>query len=145
MPGMTWLLSRVIDRGTATRSAAEIAEELDSRGITLTIIVTRHLFSLGCTCLAEDFEPVLALLGDIVMSPSLPEEEIATRKGEVITAIRQDDDNPAVRATEALMALLYPDGHPYGRRTKGTIDVVEQLDARAAAAAARATASRPAS
>ena len=25
------------------------------------------------------------------------------------------------------MALLYPDGHPYGRRTKGTIDVVESL------------------
>src|SRR5204863_5540540 len=102
--GMTWLLSRVIDRGTATRSAADIAEELDSRGITLTILVTRHAFSIGCRCLAEDFEPVLALLGDIVMSPSLPEEEIAVRRGEVITSIRQDDDNPAIRATEALMA-----------------------------------------
>jgi len=127
LPGMTWLLSRVIDRGTATRSAADIAEELDSRGITLTISVTRHLFSIGCTCLADDFEPVLALLGDIVMSPSLPDEEIATRKGEVITSIRQDDDNPAIRATEALMALLYPDGHPYGQRTKGSIAVVERL------------------
>ena len=51
-PGLTWLLSRVLDRGTATRSAADIAEELDSRGITLTTAVTRHLFSLVCTCLA---------------------------------------------------------------------------------------------
>ena len=126
-PGATWLLSRVIDRGTATRSAADIAEELDSRGITLTIAVTRHLFSITCTCLADDFAPVLALLGDIVMSPSLPEEELATRKGEVITSIRQDEDNPAIRAVEALMALLYPDGHPYGRRTKGSIEIVEQL------------------
>src|SRR5471032_3372444 len=91
-PGMTWLLSRVIDRGTATRSAAEIAEELDGRGITLTVGVTRHLFSLVCTCLAEDFEPVLALLGEMLTSPSLPEDEIATRKGEAITAIRQDAD-----------------------------------------------------
>jgi zinc protease len=126
-PGMTWLLSRVIDRGTATRSAAGIAEELDSRGITLTVIVTRHLFSLGCRCLAEDFEPVLSLLADVVMFPSLPDEEVATRKGEVITAIRQDEDNPAVRATETLMSLLYPAGHPYGRPTKGSTDVVEQL------------------
>jgi zinc protease len=125
--GMTWLLSRVIDRGTAARSAAEIAEELDSRGITLTILVTRHAFSIGCRCLADDFEPVLALLADIVMSPSLPDEEIAVRKVEVITSIRQDQDNPAVRATEALMAHLYPDEHPYGRRTKGSIEVVEQL------------------
>lgn len=125
--GTAWLLSRVIDRGTATRSAADIAEELDSRGITLTINVTRHLFSLVCTCLSEDFESVLALLGEILMAPSLPDAELATRKGEVITAIRQDEDNPRVRATESLMALLYPDGHPYGRLAKGSIEVVESL------------------
>jgi zinc protease len=125
--GTAWLLSRVIDRGTSTRTAEAIAEDLDGRGITLTISVTRHLFSFVCTCLAEDFEAVLALLGDIIMSPSLPEAEIATRKGEVITAIRQDEDNPAVRATESLMALLYPEPHPYGRRTKGSIPVVEGL------------------
>jgi zinc protease len=126
-PGLTWLLSRVLDRGTATRSATDIAEELDSRGITLTITVTRHLFSLVCTCLADDFEPVLALLGDIVIMPSLPADEIAARKREVVTAIRQDQDNPAVRASETLMALLYPDGHPYGRPTKGSIEIVEAL------------------
>jgi zinc protease len=125
-PGAVHLLSRVIDRGTATRSAASIAEDLDSRGIVLTIGVTRHGVSLVSTCLADDFEPVFALLGDIVMAPSFPEDELAIRKAEVTTAIRQDDDNPAVRATEALMALLYPD-HPYGRRTKGTSDVVEAL------------------
>src|SRR5260370_23840972 len=79
-PGTTWLLSRVIDRGTAARSAADIAEELDSRGITLNISVTRHLFSLVCTCLSEEFAPVLSLLGDILLAPSLPEEEITTRK-----------------------------------------------------------------
>ena len=111
-----------IDRGTtgAAHRPTTIAEELDARGITLTITVSRHLLSFVCTCLAEDFEPVLALLADIMMSPSLPDEELETRKAEVVTAIRQDADNPAVRASEALMALLYPDGHPYGRRTKGT-------------------------
>jgi len=125
--GATWLLSRVIDRGTEMRSAREIADELDNRGISLTISVTRHIFSLVCTCLAEDFEPVSALLGEMLMRPSFPDDEIATRKGEVVTAIRQDEDNPAVRATESLMALLYPHGHPYGRPTKGTMEIVESL------------------
>ena len=124
--GTTWLLSRVIDRGTASRSAGEIAEDLDHRGITLSISVTRHLFSIACTCLSADFDPVLSLVGEILAQPSLPEDELATRKGEVITAIRQDEDNPAVRANEALMARLYP-GHPYGRPTKGSIDIVERL------------------
>jgi len=125
--GTAWLLSRVIDRGTAGRSAADIAEELDGRGITLTITVTRHSFTIGCACLSEDFEAVLALAGEIVMAPSLPDAELATRKGEIITAIRQDQDNPAVRATETLMAMLYPDGHPYGRPTKGSLETVEAL------------------
>jgi len=126
-PGATWLLSRVIDRGTAHLDADAIAEALDSRGITITIAVSRHLFSLVTTCLAEDFEAVLALLGEIVMMPSLPDHEIVKRKAEVITSIRQDDDNPAVRASESLMSLLYPDGHPYGRRTKGSIELIETL------------------
>jgi zinc protease len=125
--GTTWLLSRVIDRGTSTRSAAVIAEDLDSRGITVSVTLTRHSFTVLCTCLTDDFEPVLSLVGDLLMVPSLPEEEIATRKREVVTAIRQDEDNPAVRALESLMALLYPGGHPYGRRTKGSIEIVEAL------------------
>lgn len=125
--GAMHLLSKVIDRGTATRSADDIAEALDSRGISLGVTVTRHLFSFICTCLADDFDDVLAIIGDIVRTPSLPEDELETRKGEVITMLRQDEDNPGVRATEALMELLYPPPHPYGRRTKGTIAIVEGL------------------
>jgi len=125
--GSTYVLSRVIDRGTATRSAEVIADEVDGRGVSLTISVTRHLFSLFCTCLAEDFEAVLALIGEIVRAPSIPNEELAIRKGEVVTGLRQDEDNPAVRAMERLMSLLYGSDHPYGRRAKGTIESVEGL------------------
>jgi zinc protease len=126
-PGALHLLSKVIDRGTATRSAEDIAEALDSRGISLSVTVTRHLFSLMCTCLADDFAEVMALLADLVQKPTLPEAELSTRKGEVVTSLRQDEDSPGVRSTEALMELLYPDPHPYGRRGKGTIAVVEGL------------------
>jgi zinc protease len=132
-PGATYLLSRIIDRGTlgglgtASRSADDIAEALDSRGISLGLSVTRHLFSLVCTCLSEDFEAVMALLGDIVRAPAVPLDELATRKGEVVTSIRQDEDNPAVRSVEALMTLLYPAPHPYGVRAKGSPEVVERL------------------
>ena len=71
-PGSMFLLARAIDRGTSTRSAADIAEDLDSRGITLSIVVTRHLLTLSCTCLSEDFDAVFELIGDIVRSPSFP-------------------------------------------------------------------------
>src|SRR2546427_6326038 len=66
-PGAVHLLSRVIDRGTATRSVEQIAEEFDNRAVALAITVTRHVFSVVCTCLAVDFEELLELLGDIML------------------------------------------------------------------------------
>lgn len=86
--GLAHFCSRVIDRGTATRSADQVAEELDGRGVTLTASATRHVLSLSCTCLAEDFERVLGLIGDVVMHPAFPEAEITTKRGEIITSIR---------------------------------------------------------
>jgi zinc protease len=127
-PGAMHLLSRVIDRGTASRGAADIADELDGCGVSLTTVVTRHLFTVSCTCLTEDFVRISRLLADVLMNPVVPDGELSTRKGEVITSLRQDEDSPAIRATEELMALLYGSDHPYGRRAKGTIQSVERLD-----------------
>ena len=124
--GATQLLAKVIDRGTATRSAEDIAEGLEDRGASLSISVTRHLITMACTCLVDDFDTVLLLLADIVMAPSVPESELAIQKGELITQVRQDADSPAVRAVEGLMALLYGPEHPYGRPSKGSIESIEQ-------------------
>jgi zinc protease len=125
--GLAHLCSKVMDRGTATRSADQIADELDGRGVSLAVSTTRHALSLSCTCLAEDFEHVLGLVGDVVVNPAFPDEEIATKRGEIITSIRQDEDSPAVMAVETLFAMLYPNRHPYGRHAKGTVETVERI------------------
>jgi zinc protease len=126
--GLAHFVSRVIDRGTQRRTADALAEELDGRGVTLNTSVARHLFTVSFTCLAEDLDALLDLAADVICRPTFPEAEIATRRGEVITAIRQDDDNPASVATETFFERLYGAEHPYGRRTKGTIEIVERLD-----------------
>lgn len=127
-PGVAHFLSKVIDRGTETRPAEVIADELDGRGVTLNVSANRHVILLTCTCLSEDFRVVLELLSDISRRPTLPDEEVEKRRGEIITALRQDQDNPAVVAVENLMELLYGATHPYGRRSKGTIQTVEAID-----------------
>lgn len=132
--GLANFLSRVIDRGTSARTAETIAEALDFRGVSISINPTRHTQLINCTCLSEDFDFILRLIGEIVMEPSIPAEEVDKRRDEIVTAIRQDEDNPAVVATERLFELLYPDGHPYGRPAKGTIETVKRIDRRALAA-----------
>ena len=127
LPGVAFLLSRVIDRGTSGWSTDEIAEALDIRGVSLRVAVTRHTLSISCDCLAEDFDTVLQLLADVVRNPVIPENELVTRRGEVLTAIRQDQDSPATVAMERLMKLLYGATHPYGQPTKGTPASVGQM------------------
>jgi zinc protease len=127
LDGLAWFLARVIDRGTTTRSADAIADGLDDRGVALRVSTNRHLMTLTCTCLSEDFADVLAVLADVARDPVFPPAEIEKRRAETITAIRQDQDNPGVRAAEALQGLLYDDAHPYGRPAKGRIPTVERF------------------
>jgi zinc protease len=129
--GLAHFVSRTIDRGTERYSADQLAEELDYRGVTLATTITRHTLSLACTCLVEDLDDVLGLVAEVVMRPSFPAGEVDRRRGEIVTLIRQDEDNPAVTAVETLMAMLYAGGHPYGRRIRGTLDSVERVDRRA--------------
>jgi len=126
--GLAHFVSRTIDRGTDRHSADELAEQLDNRGVTLSTSVNRHLLSLSCTCLVEDVDDVLRLVAEIVTQPAFPSTEVDRRRGEIITLIRQDEDNPAAVAGEALMSMLYGTVHPYGRRLRGTIDSVERVD-----------------
>jgi len=127
LTGLAWFLGRVIDRGTTRRSAETIAEALDDRGVALRATVNRHVVVLTCTCLSEDFAEVLDVLADVARNPAFPDQEIEKRRAEMITAIRQDLDNPGVRAAEALQQLLYGAAHPYGRPAKGTLKTVERF------------------
>jgi zinc protease len=126
-PGVAYLSGKVIDRGTERRSAAMIAEELDERGVSLRASTSRHPLTVSCTCLAEDFDDVLAIALDIARRPVFGEQELAKQRGELLTAIRQDLDNPAIRAMEGLFELLYGFRHPYGRPLKGTLETIEQI------------------
>jgi zinc protease len=126
-PGLAAFLARVIDRGTRRLSAESIAEALDDRGVVLRASTNRHVQTISCTCLAEDFGEILALIAEIVREPAFPQDEVDKRRAETITSIRQDLDNPGVRAAEALQALLYGADHPYGRPAKGSVESVERF------------------
>jgi zinc protease len=127
--GVAHFVSRVIDRGTESRTADVISEALDGRGVALNVGVSRHLLTVSCMCLAEDLEAMLDVIADIVRRPTFPRQEVETRRGEIVTAIRQDEDSPASMAVESLFGLLYPGGHPYGRPVKGELAGIEGMAA----------------
>jgi len=126
--GLSNFVARTIDRGTEARSADRIGDELDTRGVSLSVTVGRHALALVCTCLAEDFAPTLDLLADIVRHPTFPDNEVDTKRGEILTLLRQDEDDPGERASEGVLGDLYGGDHPYGRPPRGSAESVERVD-----------------
>ncbi len=124
--GTAALCARVLDRGTAKRSADVIADDLDGRGASLSVAAGRHQMALAATCLADDFEPVLALVADVARQPAFSDAEIATRRETLITSIRQEEDNPASMAGDAFAKALYGE-HPYARKVRGTVPAIETI------------------
>jgi zinc protease len=124
--GTAALCARVLDRGTVTRSADAIADDLDGRGASLSVVTARHQTAIAATCLADDFTAVLALAADIARHPRFADAEIATRRESLITSIRQEEDNPASMAVDAFTRALYRD-HPYARKVRGTVPTVEGI------------------
>lgn len=125
--GLASFVARLLDRGTERWTADELARALDDRGVALSLGATRHLISVTCTCLAEDLEAVITILGDVIRRPVFPPDQVELRRIEILTSLRQDEDNPAAMASEAMMALVYPGGHPYGRPVDGTVASVEAI------------------
>lgn len=124
--GTAALLARVLDRGTSSRTAAAIADDLDGRGASLSIAAGRFQVTLSALCLARDAGHLVDVVADIAARASFPDAEVATRRTDLITAIRQDEDQPAVRAVDAFMLALYG-SHPYARRVRGTAPSVARL------------------
>ena len=116
-PGTTNLLARVIDRGTASRSAAEIADEIDSRGISLTITVTRPPLLDRLALPRRGFRAIFALLGDILMAPTIPESSL--RRGRWRSSRRSvRHGQPGGSRGLAVDGDVYGEHAPYGRRLK---------------------------
>jgi zinc protease len=126
LDGTAALCARVLDRGTMKRSASAIADDLDGRGASLSVIAGRHQMALAATCLTDDFASVLALVADVARHPRFAEPEIETRKETLISSIRQEEDNPASVASDAFVKALYGE-HPYGRKVRGTVTAIEAI------------------
>jgi zinc protease len=124
--GTAALTARVLDRGADGLAPDAVADLLDARGAALAVNAGRHRLALTCTCLAEDAAEVLSVAARLVMTPAFPAGDVEVRRNELITELREAEDDPAAVAVDGMMAALYA-GHPYGRPTQGQVKTVEGL------------------
>ena len=107
-------------KGTRKRTKLQIAEDLESRGASLSFSSDSSDpvgVDIGGAALSRDVDLLLDRMVEILRSPVFPAEELEKEKKRVVGSIRQQQDQPGVRAYEEAARRVYPPGHPLHRRT----------------------------
>jgi len=120
------LLARMLLKGTKKKSSSQIAKETDLLAGTLSPFNGRNLFGLSGKFLTKDIRTVLSLLRELLMETSMKEEELLRVKREVLSEIRQRDDDPVSLAFTRFNEAIFTD-HPYGRDPMGNEKDVEDI------------------
>lgn len=128
--GITYLMQKMAMLGTRSRSADEVADEIEELGTGVTSAVDRDGLGWGLTVVSRHLNAALSVLGDVIGAPSFPSDRLAAAKAEVRAEIGEIEDHPVQRAMLRLLPLVFP-GRSYGRPVRGTresIDVISAAD-----------------
>lgn len=125
--GLATLTAAALRRGTTSRSKNDIGEILDYRGAHMGCSASRHGASVVAKMRAVDAADLVELMADCVRNPVFPSAEIEKLRGNRLTALREDLDDPDTMAARGFRELLYPAGHPYAPPVRGTIETIESI------------------
>lgn len=107
-----------LSKGTERRTKLEIAEDLESRGASLSFSADASDpvgADIGGAALSRDVDVLLDALAEILRFPVFPEEELERERKRLVGAIQQQQDSTSARAYEAATRRIYPAGHPFYR------------------------------
>jgi zinc protease len=119
-PGLANFVAAMLDEGTMTRNALQIADQVAQIGAVLTTSSTMDATSVSGRSLTKNFGTLLDLLADVTLRPSFPAEELERQRAQRLGQLVQMRDNPSQVASQVTAMVLYGEKHPYGYSEIGT-------------------------
>ncbi len=116
--GLADMTATLLRKGTTSRSAMEIASEMDVLGATLDAVADPDATQVKTEFLARDADTALGLLVEVLAHPAFAPEELERLRGEKLGALQAVRDDPATLAGRRFVELLYGK-HPYGHPVTG--------------------------
>ena len=126
-PGLANFTVSLLDQGTATRSAVQIANQVAQLGATLNANSSMDASFIAARALKKNFGATLELAADIVLHPAFPTEEIERQRASRLAQLVQQRENANVLAVRISNLALYGERHPYGYTELGTEASVRAL------------------
>jgi len=117
--GVAYLTFRMLNQGTASRSAKTFDEAVQALGGSVSGSASREFAIINGTFLAGDMEAGLELLADAVLNPRFDEERLIPIKTQLAARLASARPDPVTLADDHLWGAVYRD-HPYGRPPFGT-------------------------
>ncbi|MHC4069467.1 MAG: M16 family metallopeptidase [Planctomycetota bacterium] len=124
--GSASMAMQMLTKGTDTYSEGELAEELETYAIRLSGSGGMDTSTVYMSCLTEHMARAMGLLGEVVLSPSFPEEEFEKLRKQVLTSLEVATARAEYQADKELRQKLYGE-HAYSRTAAGEIKDVKAL------------------
>jgi zinc protease len=124
-PGLACLTGRLLEEGTATWTAQQLAERIEDVGGTLEVNSTGGSLRVCC----EDLALALELLADVTLRPAFPADALGWVSRRIAAELRGDLEDPAFR-TELLFRGLIYGAHPLSRDPRGLVREIGRLTRR---------------
>ncbi|MFA6219308.1 MAG: pitrilysin family protein [Erythrobacter sp.] len=112
--GTQSLMMDLLEEGTTSRSAVQIAEEQERLGAQIGIDSSLDTSTVSMNALTSNLAPSLALMADIVRNPAFAETEVRRVRDQHLAEIAQQLSSPGGLAGRTLRPLLFGESHPYG-------------------------------
>lgn len=126
-PGLANFTAALLDQGTATRSALQLADEAAQIGATLNAGSSIDASTVTTSSLARNFPAALNLLADVALHPSFPTAEVERIRAARLADLVQQRSSPPAIAANVMNAALYGREHPYGYPAIGTADSIKKM------------------
>jgi len=125
-PGAASMASTLLDQGTTTKSAEQIATTIDSIGGVLGVGSGSDLTFINAAVMKDSLDVALQLVADVARNPAFSPQEIERQRQQMVSAMKVSYEDPDYIAGTVFDRLVYG-FHPYGKPDAGTPSSLSSL------------------
>ena len=124
--GVSHLLEHMAFKGTAQRSARDIAEEIEAVGGHLNAFTSREITAFHATTLKDNVDVAIDIIGDILQNSVFDQQELEREREVVLQEIGQAFDTPDDIVFDHFQSTAFPE-QPLGRPVLGPPEIVASM------------------
>ena len=121
--GVASLTAALLTQGTATRTAPQIATEIEQLGASVGAGAGVDFTNVYANAPADVFPQAMTLMADLVRNPAFANEELERQQAQTLDALRVALSQPGAIASQVAGRVVFGDA-PYGAPGSGTVETV---------------------